>query len=531
MLYCGKCGTENSDGQRFCGNCGTPLQGTQPLTGPPTQPVPLPRRRIGWIIPTLVALIVVVLIAIVSKSAQSQSHVAVPPPSTATHIPAAATHTIAPTPVNSRIASPTALIPTAIPSPAKVPVVAATTPVHLRTPATSPVVPVTTPTRTAKNNPADVIRRYYNAINRTDYTRAYSYIVGTFTHTTSENTFAKDYADTRSVDLLQLSPANYRLTTSQGQTLTCVGFSIMAHHTARTSTEYGGWYKVMRVGNGWGMNIQLSHSIQGSAAIVPTAERCGRGLTVLHVVQGTAQLVQTPTIPTITPTSVAPSTSTPVSASKHGKARPLLNVSGSGDKTSHTFRTAGPFTVSWDMKQDDPTSGANLFAVQVADAHGQDQALVANIANQSHDHNSEVVNQDCSGGCSLDIAATNTRYNIVVSSGTSKETIALLPTPNLIGEPTDANDPIVQDVLTFVPACSSSQVNGDDIGTTVEKLENQNSYVGSNDYPGTFTKAPAQHGATDVTWTLPSHTVYKFQLSQNGQYITYLNDNARLAGC
>jgi len=335
MLYCGKCGTENPDGQRFCGSCGAPLHAAQasspiscgqcgaqnpqgttfcgncgaPLlevtqpslrpvqlpTGPPIQPVQLPPRRIRWIIPTLVALIVVVLIAIVSKSTHSQSNVATLPPSTATHIPAAPTNTITPTAVNTRIASPTALIPTAIPSPAKVPVVAAITPVHRRTHATSPVVTVTTLTRTETNNPAGVISRYYNAINRKDYARAYSYIVGTFTNTTNEHTFAKNYAGTRAVDLVKLLPASYQLITAQGQTLTCVGFSIMAHNTAGDSTKFGGWYKVVRVGNEWGMNIQLSHSLQDGAAIIPTATRCGRGLDVVSYGRLPTQGYPTPT--------------------------------------------------------------------------------------------------------------------------------------------------------------------------------------------------------------------------------------------
>jgi len=311
----------------------------------------------------------------------------------------------------------------------KVPVVAVTAPVHPRTYATSPAVPATTPTRTAKNNPADVISRYYSAINRKDYARAYSYIVGTFANTTSENTFAKDYADTRSVDLVKLLPASYQLITAQGQTLTCVGFSIMAHNTAGDSTKFGGWYKVVRVGNEWGMNLQLSHSLQDGAAIIPTATRCGRGLHVVSYGRLPTQSYATPTsgtTPVATPTpNSLPNTTVPVAT-----------------PTVEAMATANP----------------------------QDQS-------------------------------------------------------------TDSNDPIVHDVLAFVPACSSTQVNGDDIGTSVEKLENQDSYVGSNDYPGTFTKAPAEHGATNVTWTLPSHTVYKFQLSQNGTYITYLNDNARLVGC
>jgi len=73
------------------------------------------------------------------------------------------------------------------------------------------------------------------------------------------------------------------------------------------------------------------------------------------------------------------------------------------------------------------------------------------------------------------------------------------------------------------------------LGVVVENVAGQTSWVGSDQYPGTWTFHSAAHGATTVTWTLKalpgnqggfrngSTQVFKFQISQNGEELTPLN--------
>ncbi len=93
----------------------------------------------------------------------------------------------------------------------------------------------------------------------------------------------------------------------------------------------------------------------------------------------------------------------------------------------------------------------------------------------------------------------------------------------------DAGDSRVQQVLTFEPACTTNQVNSDNIATRVESQEGLTDYVGSSSYPGSFTIAPGPLGASIVTWILPKHqlfSMYTFRISQDGSHIVSMNTAA-----
>lgn len=50
-----------------------------------------------------------------------------------------------------------------------------------------------------------------------------------------------------------------------------------------------------------------------------------------------------------------------------------------------------------------------------------------------------------------------------------------------------------------------------------------NSWVGSNDFPGTIHVVPAPHGASKITWIVPAGKkteTFAFDISANGNYLT-----------
>ena len=196
--------------------------------------------------------------------------------------------------------------------------------------------------------------------------------------------------------------------------------------------------------------------------------------------------------PTVTPTVVAPDAV-------------LIRTSGTDNKQTNTFTADGPFTLSWDARKTD-TSG--LFSVELHSASGQEFDLPVNTTDPGR--NITIEHADCSSGCYLKITSDTVTYSIVAQLGTNPTAAAALPTltptpPAGLSASVDASDPAVQAVLQFAPACTNVTVNSDSIATRVEQQEGLSTYIGSNSYPGTFTKQGAANGATTVTWHLPSH--------------------------
>ena len=105
-----------------------------------------------------------------------------------------------------------------------------------------------------------------------------------------------------------------------------------------------------------------------------------------------------------------------------------------------------------------------------------------------------------------------------------------------IGTPISSLPEVVQEVLQFQP-------NGfqNNIAYCVEDYMSYTTWEGSENVPGTFKTKPGPHGASDVTWTVKaqasvsdgistwkkgSGVPFEFQISQNGNYITFLNNPA-----
>jgi len=275
-------------------------------------------RRSGLIGVGLLVLLIVFVGGVLSSHYMFNSEAANRPAPPATPIVSPTrsvtpTHTVAPQPTPTTIASATtqAMIPTSTVT-AVTPTSTATAE-ETRTPRPRPLS--TPANRDATTSPAAVIANYYNAVNQRRFDRAYSYIGGAFTDGTAEATFAKGYADTQSVTVVQLTPADYRLLTDKGLTLTCIGFKIVAHSKAGPSETYGGWYKVLRRTGPWSIDLALSHSDLNGQATIPTAKRCGRGLRVV----GAALPASTVIMPAVTLTPGAVSlrnvaTDTPLAA-------------------------------------------------------------------------------------------------------------------------------------------------------------------------------------------------------------------------
>ena len=464
--------------------------------------------------------------------------------------PAAAGKPLIATPTNAPTvtsASTPSLTDTAAPEPTRTPVQTSTprpavtvtsrpraTQTPQRRPSAAPV------SQASADHPGSVIKSYYAAVNAHAYALAYRDVMGAFVTSTTEATFARGYADTASVDLGQVVPASYRLLTDNGLTLTCVGFQIITHSTTGPSATYGGWYKVLHRGSSpWAMDLALSHSQLGQPATVPSAHRCGRGLNVVGTAPGEPRNMRpsagaptaTPqtavvTEPTLTPTSIPV---TPGEPTVPG----LINVTGSGNEKTKTFTASGAFTISWDGRLADPSNTANLFSINLHYDGGYTD-LADNEANASTVHGSKVEQVTCASGCYLEVESDNTHYNVIVQDNASGKVVAHLPPESTRPVAVDVSDPIVQDLLHFDPACTSVQVNGTTIADRIEGQEGFDSYIGSSDVPGAFTKARGAHGSHIITWTLPHHQlygVYEFNLSEDGSTITYLNDATSSIGC
>jgi len=126
-------------------------------------------------------------------------------------------------------------------------------------------------------------------------------------------------------------------------------------------------------------------------------------------------------------------------------------------------------------------------------------------------------------------AAPTTDTPQPVDTSMPTDTPVATDTPVPGAKAVDVSDSRVQQVLTFEPACTTNQVNSENIATRVENQEGLTDYVGSSSYPGSFTIAPGPLGASIVTWTLPKSQLfskYTFRISQDGNHIVSLNTAA-----
>jgi hypothetical protein len=155
-------------------------------------------------------------------------------------------------------------------------------------PAATPTSATSTPsvetvagvTPTAYDNtatPADVLKSFYNAINRHDFRRAYSYL--SFTDGRSLRQFTAGYADTGFDYIVRLISAPYQ-NAANDHALTCVGIQLLAHNKNGQTVPYGGWYLVKRATGqnpqfaGWRIQMPGTHIKRGGAARVPPQARC-----------------------------------------------------------------------------------------------------------------------------------------------------------------------------------------------------------------------------------------------------------------
>lgn len=126
---------------------------------------------------------------------------------------------------------------------------------------------------------ADTLLSFYNAVNRRDYTRAFSYI--TARDRRNYGKFARGYADTQAVTVTSLLPAPY-LNGSNFHATTCLGFALLARHKDGHSVRYGGWYMLQsttgQAPNYGGWRIVLDPSGTrinlGGQAVVPAMRQC-----------------------------------------------------------------------------------------------------------------------------------------------------------------------------------------------------------------------------------------------------------------
>ncbi len=178
-----------------------------------------------------------------------------------------------------------ALVPTQVPTltpmdtptlvPTDTPVASPTNTPMLAPTGTPP--PTDTPALTANvvDDPAVVVRGYFDAVNGHDYARAYGYIAGASVTPANVSRLARGYAYTNSIDLLYAKAADYRLATADGRAVTCVGFGIRANSTSGTSVRFGGWYGVVWMQDRWLIDMALSYSVPGQHPTIPAPRQCG----------------------------------------------------------------------------------------------------------------------------------------------------------------------------------------------------------------------------------------------------------------
>jgi hypothetical protein len=145
------------------------------------------------------------------------------------------------------------------------------------TPSVETVAGVTPTPYDDTTTPVDVLRSFYDAINRHDFRRAYSYL--SFTDGRSLRQFMAGYANTRFDEIVHLLPAPYQ-TASNAHVLTCVGIQLLAHNKNGQTVRYGGWYLVKSATGqnpqfaGWRIQMPGTHVKRGGAARVPPQDRC-----------------------------------------------------------------------------------------------------------------------------------------------------------------------------------------------------------------------------------------------------------------
>jgi hypothetical protein len=147
------------------------------------------------------------------------------------------------------------------------------------TPSPEPAAPpIATPTPyDDTTTPVDALLSFYNAINRHDFRRAYSYL--SFTDGRPLRKFMAGYVDTRYDLIVHLLPAPY-LTASNYHALTCVGIQLLAHNQNGQTVRYGGWYLVKSTSGqnphfaGWRIQMPGTDVKHGGTARVPAQSRC-----------------------------------------------------------------------------------------------------------------------------------------------------------------------------------------------------------------------------------------------------------------
>jgi hypothetical protein len=154
---------------------------------------------------------------------------------------------------------------------------AATPPSATSTPDAETVAGVTPTPYDDTTTPVAALRSFYDAINRGDFRRAYSYL--SFTDGRTLRQFMAGYADTRYDEIVHLLAAPY-LTGSNYHALTCVGIQLLAHNRNGQAVRYGGWYLVKNTTGqnphfaGWRIQMPGTHVKRGGTARVPPQARC-----------------------------------------------------------------------------------------------------------------------------------------------------------------------------------------------------------------------------------------------------------------
>jgi len=101
---------------------------------------------------------------------------------------------------------------------------------------------------------------------------------------------------------------------------------------------------------------------------------------------------------------------------KHASAAPkyVLDVSGSSDKQTNTFRVSGQFSIGWNAQLQDSSIGQLAFGIEIDNADGSMVDVIGPMMNSTRDVSVE--HADCSKGCYLKITASNANYRIVVGN-------------------------------------------------------------------------------------------------------------------
>lgn len=127
------------------------------------------------------------------------------------------------------------------------------------------------------STPAGTLKSFYNALDRHDYARAYTYLGYDDGHTLAD--FTRGYTDTAAVTLTKLLPAGY-VTGANVNAVTCVGAEIVGRHWDGTQARYGGWYVLKRTAaqapryTGWKIMMNGTNVLRDAMAMVPAQKQC-----------------------------------------------------------------------------------------------------------------------------------------------------------------------------------------------------------------------------------------------------------------